>query len=366
MVRFIHTSDWHMGLKSSQMGLKARAIREKRFETLSMIAEIARESKVDFIIVAGDIFDAGDVDEGVVKRTTDALNALAPIQIFILPGNHDPQGPGSIWTRPGWKGAGSHIHLLDKAEEVSATEGAILYPCPITQKRSVRDPTAWIPARTQHDRRIRIGVAHGALDVVGLQVNFPIPSNRAELSGLDYLALGDWHGCRLEGRTCYSGTPEPTAFGEHDPGNVLLVDIPAAGSVPLVEKKRVKLLHWVSEEPEINDPTDIRALEERIMEHGPLTSIVLRVHPRLGEASTQETIDSLMALRKSWEQSCFFLDFPAELLTLVQVNHDVLPDGLLAEVDTVLSSKAATGEVNPAIVAEARAILRKHLREVQM
>lgn len=365
MVRFLHTSDWQMGLKAARMGLRAHAIREKRFETLLKIAETARKAEVDFIIVAGDIFDAGDVDEGVVKRTVDALNALSPIQIFILPGNHDPQGPGSVWTRQSWREVWPHIRLLDKAEEVAAAEGTVLYPCPLTQKRSARDSTAWIPGRAQDDRRIRIGVAHGGLDVLGTQVNFPIPSNRAELSGLDYLALGDWHGCRLEERTCYSGTPEPTTFGEHDPGNVLVVEIPEAGSIPSVEKRRVALLHWVSEEPEISDVTDVHALDERVKRLGSVDSLVLRVYPKLGGTATQEVIDSLTALRLSWEQGCFFLDFPDDLLTPVHANWEAIPEGLLAEVDMALSSKADMGAADPAIVAEARTFLRKHLREAQ-
>ncbi len=38
------------------------------------------------------------------------------------------------------------------------------------------------------------------------------------------MALGDWHGRKQIGpRTWYSGTPEPDAFQDNDPGHALIV-----------------------------------------------------------------------------------------------------------------------------------------------
>ena len=63
------------------------------------------------------------------------------------------------------------------------------------------------------DGAIRLG--HGAvMDFSGGEGTAGIiPPDRARLSGLAYLALGDWHGCLQIGpATWYSGTPEADSF----------------------------------------------------------------------------------------------------------------------------------------------------------
>lgn len=51
---------------------------------------------------------------------------------------------------------------------------------------------------------------------------------RARRAGLDYLALGDWHGAvEVDQRTHYCGTPEPDRFKHQRPGTALLVSIAA-------------------------------------------------------------------------------------------------------------------------------------------
>lgn len=364
MVRFLHTADWQMGLKASQMGLKAREVREKRFETIARIAKLARDERVDFVVIAGDTFDDNDIDEGVVKRTVDQLNGLAPVPVFVLPGNHDHLCPGSVWTRPGWRAAGPSVHLLERPEEVEVGDGVVLYPCPLSQKRTSQDPTGWIPPRRPGDARIRVGVAHGGMSILPRQVNFPIPVNRSELSGLDYLALGDWHGLRENGRACYPGTPEPTAFDEADPGNVLIVEIQSAGDTPKVLSRRVALLRWVVEEQTISDPTDVRALDERVKGLGAAPELVLRVRPKLDSALPKEIVEDLKVLRKAWSDSCFFLDWPEEGLGENPSDGGPLPDGLLFEADTALAARAASGGKS-AIVAEARSLLRRFTQEAR-
>ena len=67
-------------------------------------------------------------------------------------------------------------------------------------------------------------------------------------SGLvDYAALGDWHGTKsIEAWAWYSGTHEPDRFtkgGDHDPGNVLHVEVERGGRAA-VEKIRTASIAW--------------------------------------------------------------------------------------------------------------------------
>ena len=264
MVRFLHTADWQIGMKAAHAGEKAKEIRQKRFKTAGRVVELAKQKDVDFVILAGDTFEDHNVDNAAVKRTVDILNRLDPIPVYVLPGNHDPLVPGGIWDRDAWKRIGPHVTLLRESQEYHFNDDVALYACPLSQKQSGLDPTAWIPGREGGDDRIRVGIAHGSLNILPGTVNFPIAGDRPELSGLDYLALGDWHGHRIVRRSVYPGTMEPTNFVEHDPGNVLIVEISEAGAEPQIEASRVNSLTWAEIVPEIRTAGDVECLDSEI------------------------------------------------------------------------------------------------------
>ena len=93
----------------------------------------------------------------------------------------------------------------------------------------------------------------------------PSAASRAGTAGLDYLALGDWHGTlRIDDRTWYAGTPETDRFGSSDPGNVLAVGIDRPGAPPSVDPIPVGRYVWRQIEWAIYGAPDIDALERRL------------------------------------------------------------------------------------------------------
>lgn len=66
MVKFLHTADWHLGIKFAQLGPKADEAREIRIQTAEKLLNVAKQSNVDFVLIAGDLFDNNDVDRSVV------------------------------------------------------------------------------------------------------------------------------------------------------------------------------------------------------------------------------------------------------------------------------------------------------------
>lgn len=263
LVRFIHTADWQLGAKLAFLGNKAEDARKVRLETARRIMELARRLKVQFVVIAGDLFEDHSVGSSVVREAIGILEDPT-LPVFVLPGNHDPLLPGGIWDRPDWKNRPPNIHFLEKKDviPVSPEKDVLLYPCPLGQKVSNMDPTAWIPKRDQETKEsIRIGVAHGSLDILGRHVNFPISPDRASASDLDYLALGDWHSYFPYGdRTFYCGTPEPTAFEEKDAGQVLEVEIAGPGETPRVTPHRLATLTWEQHECNIATRDDLDSL----------------------------------------------------------------------------------------------------------
>lgn len=374
-LRFLHTADWQMGMKALQAGEKAKEVRAKRFETAARVVDVAKHEGVDFVLLAGDLFEHHDVDEAVVRKTVAVLDGLAPIPVFVLPGNHDPLVAGGIWDRQSWKRVGSHVRLLREAAEVQVRDDVALYPAPLKQKQSTLDPTAWMPARSASDERIRVGIAHGALDVLPERANFPITAARADEAGLDYLALGDWHGFGQNGRAVYSGTMEQTSFSEKDPGNVAIVEISSAGAEPVVSRHHVGALQWTEHEAPIRDATDVEHLRKAVLGAGPLPAQLLRITPQLDAGVSSDVLDELRSFRDELREEAFFLDWPVETLGAALGTPAPLPNGLLRDVDedlgAILEGRIPEGPgreaaaAAPDVVKEARALLQRLVREMQ-
>jgi DNA repair exonuclease SbcCD nuclease subunit len=288
MVRFLHAADLHLGLRVTRFEESAcNRIGEARFTALQRLRDRAAELRADFILIAGDVFD----DHSASR--TDANRAFAILEgskdscpVFIIPGNHDPLVPGGVWERDPWLRDQPHlrVHFLRQAEPVVIPgAGVTIFPCPLRQRRSMDDPTAWIQRhpRASGDPTVRIGLAHGSLKIMPLpDDDHLIRPDAAEFYGLDYLALGHWHkrsfhaGPAGSQRTAYSGTHEPMRFpgsladlatgwssysadGDaerfHDDGHgaALLVTIEAAGATPRIEPIEIGSLRWTAEQRDL-------------------------------------------------------------------------------------------------------------------
>ncbi|MCS7041445.1 MAG: DNA repair exonuclease [Bryobacteraceae bacterium] len=266
-VRFLHTADWQIGMNAAHTGRASQRVREARFGTARRLAETAAQEHVDFAVLAGDTFENHAVSLSDVERTAEIL-ALFPCPVFVLPGNHDPAGPGSVWELPVWRTL-ANVRILDRAEPCDVGE-AVLFPCPLSARWSGHDPTAWIPAGPYADR-IRIGIAHGTLDCLpSADRAHPIPEDAAWLRRLDYLALGDWHSERIFGdgergfRMAYSGTPEPTRFGEDASGRALIVEIEAPRALPRLYSVETAQLVWLQREHEILHPGQLAEVKREL------------------------------------------------------------------------------------------------------
>jgi len=265
-MRFLHTADWQIGMKARHVGSAGERVRKERLTTIGKVLEAAKANRVEFVLVAGDTFEDNGVDRILVQTVADKLAAVG-LPVFVIPGNHDPYVPGSVWEHPAWKSAGNVGVLL--REEPVEVPGGVLYPCPVREKRSGKDPTAWI--RALESQEVAVGVAHGTVEGIHQEEpEYPIPRNAANRSGLDYLSLGHWHSFATfpsaEGvvRMAYAGTHEPTGFGERNSGNALIVEIPGRGVPPQVNPVRTGSLEWVAVEEEVRETGDLPRLRERI------------------------------------------------------------------------------------------------------
>ena len=249
------------------MGAAGERVRAPRLETIRRIRTLAKDENVDFVLVAGDTFEDHGISKKLVADVSDLLSGFEQ-PVYMIPGNHDPFVSGGVWEQVR-RTCRSNVHVLTERIPVEI-QGGIVFPCPLIKRWSKENPTDWIPKEPRD--RIRIGLAHGSLDILPGEKLDPIKPDSADLLGLDYLALGHWHSLMIwkaaggASRVAYSGTPETSAFGETDSGNVLLVDIEAPGAPPILRPHRVGELRWWDFSEHICQPGEVQQLLKRLQD----------------------------------------------------------------------------------------------------
>ena len=287
VVKLLHTADWHLGKQFPSFSTEhAKKLKRARLEVLDRILFAAERHSVDAVLCAGDLFDGPCPTAEWWEQAATAFQKRKwkDRPVFLLPGNHDPLIPESVWAKdhgfrkllPEW------VHVVDREDfTYSLPNDAILYAVPCTSKSGQDDPTASIPTREPGDYRVRIGLVHGStFDAKDWQVHFPIAADAAIIRGLDYLALGDTHGFRLvppdrsEPPTVYPGAPEPTAYDETDPGHVAIVVLNRRRRATIIKER---VAHWAWEERHASTLAELRELASRT----DLADRVLRLHVEL-------------------------------------------------------------------------------------
>ena len=266
----LHTADWQLGMKAAHAGPAAAAVRDARMAAARAVVAAARDHGAVAILVTGDTFEDNGVDRALVRRAADILGDAAPIPVFIIPGNHDPLVPGSVWEHPAWA-EHPNITVIRHARPMPLPVlGFTLYPCPLSAKHSPDDPTAWIAAApaAPADAPLRVGLAHGTVTGGALDgdLDYPIARDTAERLGLDYLALGHWHSTATfparpgaPERLAYSGTHETTKFGEPRSGHAMLVQLTAPGAPPRLTAVPTGTLRWIDMKATLAGIDDVAA-----------------------------------------------------------------------------------------------------------
>lgn len=269
-MRFVHTADWQLGMTRHFLDGEAQArFTAARIEAISAIGALATERGCSFVVVGGDVFESNQVDRQVVVRALDAMKATPDVQFYLLPGNHDPLDAASIFRSATFLGSQPPNVVVLDGEEAPHHEGVEIIAAPWSTKRPLTDLVSRAVGDVVADGTVRVVVGHGATDTLSPNPDDPALIAVADVEAaiedgrVHYVALGDRHSTTSVGRTgriWYSGAPEPTAYDEIDPGNVLVVDLSAGGIS--VEPERVGTWRFIREHFDLAGAEDCDRVEQ--------------------------------------------------------------------------------------------------------
>ena len=122
--RFLHTSDWQLGMTRHFLSEGAQErFSQARFDAIRSLGRIAAEEHCQFVLVCGDTFESNQVDRRTVARALEALRDV-PVPVYLLPGNHDPLNAASVIRSSIFiERKPDHVHVIENANPIPVAEG---------------------------------------------------------------------------------------------------------------------------------------------------------------------------------------------------------------------------------------------------
>jgi exonuclease SbcD len=281
-VRFLHTGDWHVGKT-----LRGRSRSEEFAAALEQVFGIAREAKVDAVLVAGDVFDSPAPAPEAERLVYDFLARLLAegIPAVLIAGNHDHPKKLAALARL-LEGLRIHIRPEVKRPEqggvvaLASRDGrqqARIACLPFVPERRVFDARAvmgdskdWYESYADSVARLlraltadltpaTVNLALAHVLIAGARVGTgERPLHLGEVYGIDaqqlpaklqYVGLGHLHRPQevlAPSRTCYAGSLIELDFGEREQDKrVVVVEADPGGparveSVPLSAGRKLR------------------------------------------------------------------------------------------------------------------------------
>lgn len=268
MIRFIHTADVHLDSRleglAAYPGAPVEHLRTAPRRAFSLLVDRAIEEAVDFMVIAGDLYDGDwrDYNTGLFFVGEMRRLGRAGIPVVIVHGNHDAESeithkltlPDNV-TVFGTRKAQTHrierlrvaLHGRSYAKAATTENLATSYPDPV-------------PGWTN------IGVLHTALDGHAAHAAYA-PCSLAELTakGYDYWALGHVHEYRIVSEqpwVVFPGNLQGRSVRELGPRGAVLVE--GDGEHFSVQRLLLDVLHWRHLALDVSGTSSLREVLARI------------------------------------------------------------------------------------------------------
>ena len=235
-LRFLHTSDVHLGAYDHSQQEHSLQRREEMHATFEAVVDLTISTNADFMVIAGDFFDNARVREETMRFAGEQL-ARVPGPVVLVPGNHDHVGPGSVYDRLDLTHLAPNLILMREPDGETVTLEALEVELwGRSHLEADFSPFAGAPLRGDAEWHIGVGHGHFLHPEAGTHGSYHIYEEHLAVLDHDYIALGHWEQqTRVAAGdgpvAAYSGAPDGLA-GKTG-GAVLLVHLESDGRVRL-------------------------------------------------------------------------------------------------------------------------------------
>lgn len=269
-MRFVHCADLHLdsplwGLERYE-GAPAQDMREATRRSFANVVDLALEREVDFVLIAGDVFDGDWLDFNTGLFFANQLRRLADadLRVFIVRGNHDAVSKISkAVTLP------RNVHVFKSTTPASiidekagfAIHGQSFATGAVTDDLAAQYPNA-------HSGLLNIGLLHTALAGREGHVPYaPTTPDRLACKGYHYWALGHVHmreTVQEEPWIVFPGNIQSRHARELGPKGCMVVEGDAEAGIRSVEFVATDVARWQHLAIDITDITQFDALQAAV------------------------------------------------------------------------------------------------------
>lgn len=285
-MRFIHTSDWHLGRILEQFHLT-----DDQGYVLDQIVALAIDRKVDAFLISGDVYDRGVPPPEAVELLSKFVSRMTldlKIPVILIAGNHDSRerlGFGAkILER-------SHLHMFGAGEpkvpyvDLADAHGPVrFYALPYAEPaewrqvlfdETIRDHEAGFKryisdVQAAHPKGLRSVILAHCFAVGGEESESERPLmlggggqiDSALFDSFDYAALGHLHRPQRVGKAWYSGSL--LKYSKSEAGHeksVNVVDMDKTGAcvverIKLVPRRNLRVIDGLFEDLMMGEASD--------------------------------------------------------------------------------------------------------------
>jgi exonuclease SbcD len=250
MFTFLHAADFH--LDSPLRGLSrhddapVEAIRSATRRALENLIDLALEKEVDFILIAGDLYDGDQGDYNTALFFNRQMARLGEIPVYLISGNHDA---ASVITKALSPPANVTVFSVKKPASKKLPDLPVTVHGQGFANASVQENLALNYPKATPDH-FNIGLLHTSLAGNNPQHDTYAPCSLADLSGKDYhyWALGHIHQpavLQKDPWVAYSGNIQGRKINEPGPRGCYLVEVDGSLQVSYHQFVTLDVVRWL-------------------------------------------------------------------------------------------------------------------------
>ena len=233
-MRLVLFSDLHLDAQFAWADRDtARKRRRNLREGLTRVMELAKETEADALLCGGDLYEQERFSPDTAEFVRSAFEAVHPMPIYLVPGNHD------------WYGFKSLYHQVDWSPNVYVFEQGVLQAFELSDGLNLWGAAHRAPANTGNflenfrvDRGgVNLALFHGSersgfvRQDKGKAPHAAFEAEQIGEAGLTHAFVGHYHNPSDAENYTYAGNPAPLTFSETGERGAILVEISEDGSV---------------------------------------------------------------------------------------------------------------------------------------
>jgi DNA repair protein SbcD/Mre11 len=250
--QLLHFSDLHLDASFAADGIASSVGDWRRSDlraTAGRILALARERRVDAITIGGDLYEQEYALPDTGEFLAQQFARLAPIHVFLAPGERDPYTLRSLYALTDWP---PNVHIFAQGQLVP------LELAPHVHLWGAAHPAAEDNRAVERIRADRSGInilllhaSESSGTKSGNEAHFIVDAEAVRNVGFDFALLGHRHTARAwpnEAPYCvYPGSPEPLCWDEAGGGHGVVLLTIDEGRVRFEQIPISQWRYWATE-----------------------------------------------------------------------------------------------------------------------